>query len=399
MSAARSRAVIGASRWLAREHGQRGRHHRRGQGGLQQGACHGQGLLRLAPTAAICGWMSGGRRCRAPVRAGALPVTGLARSLTSDYKQCTYMATLPRKSAHAAPGTCTVARLMPRLAVALLAAVLTAVVPHTAAAQPSKERPFIQATRVDAAPRIDGAARRRRLAVGHARSEGFTQQEPNLGQPATERTEVRILYDSRNIYIGVHAYQAGGVSAAAEADGAGADAGAHAHHSDGRRGHRDAARLRPAVRRGQLPGHPRHLQRLAQRLHVRDDAARREARAADLRRRRGRRPRHHVERQPQLGRRVGRRPRRSPTTAGRPRSRSRPTRCASSRATSRPGASTSCATSAARTSSRTGRRFPKAYSLTRVSLAGELRGLQVAQPGHGPEAEAVRGRPACATAS
>ena len=34
----------------------------------------------------------------------------------------------------------------------------------------------------------------------------FTQQEPVNGQPATERTEVKMLYDSGNLYIGVHAY-------------------------------------------------------------------------------------------------------------------------------------------------------------------------------------------------
>ena len=34
----------------------------------------------------------------------------------------------------------------------------------------------------------------------------FTQQEPENGQPATERTEVKILYDSGNLYIAVHAF-------------------------------------------------------------------------------------------------------------------------------------------------------------------------------------------------
>ena len=34
----------------------------------------------------------------------------------------------------------------------------------------------------------------------------FTQQEPVNGQPATERTEVRVLYDAGNLYLGVHAY-------------------------------------------------------------------------------------------------------------------------------------------------------------------------------------------------
>ena len=46
----------------------------------------------------------------------------------------------------------------------------------------------------------------------------------------------------------------------------------------------NAARFGSAARRGQLRGHPRHLQRLAQRLHVRHDAARGEAGAADFRR-------------------------------------------------------------------------------------------------------------------
>ena len=94
---------------------------------------------------------------------------------------------------------------MSRLAIALCAALFTAVVPNPVAAQPSKERPFIQAAKVDDAPRIDGvlddAAWQTASPV-----EGFTQQEPNLGQAASERTEVRILYDSRNIYIGVHAF-------------------------------------------------------------------------------------------------------------------------------------------------------------------------------------------------
>ena len=35
---------------------------------------------------------------------------------------------------------------------------------------------------------------------------GFTQQRPDEGQPATERTEVRILYDEQTLYIGVWAY-------------------------------------------------------------------------------------------------------------------------------------------------------------------------------------------------
>ena len=101
-----------------------------------------------------------------------------------------------------------------------------------AAAQPSRERPFVQAVRVEEGPRVDGALDDA-VWTQATPVDSFTQQEPNLGQPATERTEVRIVYDARTIYIAVHAYQSGGVAAAAGAPGQ--DAGAHAHHagSDG----------------------------------------------------------------------------------------------------------------------------------------------------------------------
>jgi hypothetical protein len=33
----------------------------------------------------------------------------------------------------------------------------------------------------------------------------FTQQEPSNGQPASERTGVRLIYDA-HLYIGVHAF-------------------------------------------------------------------------------------------------------------------------------------------------------------------------------------------------
>ena len=34
----------------------------------------------------------------------------------------------------------------------------------------------------------------------------FRQQEPNEGSPATEKTEVRLLFDEKNVYIGIHAF-------------------------------------------------------------------------------------------------------------------------------------------------------------------------------------------------
>ena len=230
------------------------------------------------------------------------------------------------------------------------------------------------------------------------RSRDFTQQEPNLGQPATERTEVRILYDSRNIYIGVHAYQIGRRHDRCRAPGGGAapDAGAHAHHSDGvvaTEMRRDSDRLFDEdnfqvildtfkdSRNGYMFVTTPLGAKLEQQIFDEGEGGGRgttsnvnrnwdgvwDSAATDHRRRLDGRDRHPDQH-----------------------------RSASSRATSRPGASISCATSAARTSSPTGRRFRAPTALTRVSLAGELRGLQNLSLGTGPEAEAVRGRPACA---
>jgi hypothetical protein len=77
--------------------------------------------------------------------------------------------------------------------------------PVAAVAQSSKERPSVRATPVDQAPRIDGSLDED---VWQSASpiDRFTQQEPNEGQPASDRTEVRVLYDSRHLYIGIRAY-------------------------------------------------------------------------------------------------------------------------------------------------------------------------------------------------
>jgi hypothetical protein len=54
-------------------------------------------------------------------------------------------------------------------------------------------------------PKIDGALDE---AVWQTANpiDTFVQQEPREGQPATDRTEVRILYDKGHLFIGVHAY-------------------------------------------------------------------------------------------------------------------------------------------------------------------------------------------------
>ncbi len=63
----------------------------------------------------------------------------------------------------------------------------------------------IQAYKIDAPLKIDG-----RLSEAFwqkaAHISNFTQRELNFGQPATERTEVAILYDEKNLYIGVWCY-------------------------------------------------------------------------------------------------------------------------------------------------------------------------------------------------
>jgi hypothetical protein len=83
--------------------------------------------------------------------------------------------------------------------------------PHVAAAQPSSQtvgsgvvtRPISSASRItEEAPAIDGALDERawREAVPLT---GFVQAEPFEGSPASEHTEVRILYDDEAIYVGV----------------------------------------------------------------------------------------------------------------------------------------------------------------------------------------------------
>jgi hypothetical protein len=71
-------------------------------------------------------------------------------------------------------------------------------------AQPSRERPAVAATRIDQAPRIDGSLDEQVWQLATP-VDSFTQQEPDEGRPATDRTEVRVLYDSRTLYVGIRA--------------------------------------------------------------------------------------------------------------------------------------------------------------------------------------------------
>jgi hypothetical protein len=85
---------------------------------------------------------------------------------------------------------------------------------HQEARRPPREGYLIDAHRANTPVEIDGvlddAAWEEATIV-----DSFTQQEPSNGEPATERTEVRVLYDAERLYIGVHAFDSepGGVVA------------------------------------------------------------------------------------------------------------------------------------------------------------------------------------------
>ncbi|MGI8784296.1 MAG: carbohydrate binding family 9 domain-containing protein, partial [Acidobacteriota bacterium] len=63
----------------------------------------------------------------------------------------------------------------------------------------------LQAVRVDVALEIDGRLDEEAWKNAPAAG-GFVQQRPAEGQPATERTEVRVLFDRDHLYIGVKCF-------------------------------------------------------------------------------------------------------------------------------------------------------------------------------------------------
>jgi len=65
-----------------------------------------------------------------------------------------------------------------------------------------EEKYVLLAIRVDASPEIDGILEEERWGIAPAAT-NFIQKQPAEGKPATEDTEVRILYDRDNLYIGI----------------------------------------------------------------------------------------------------------------------------------------------------------------------------------------------------
>ena len=85
-------------------------------------------------------------------------------------------------------------RLTPGLAGLLLAAVV--------GAAPAPEPPIGLAVRVATVPVLDGNVLEDPAWRDAPVLTGFRQTKPDEGQPATERTEVRIVYDDQAIYVG-----------------------------------------------------------------------------------------------------------------------------------------------------------------------------------------------------
>src|SRR5213593_2536971 len=76
------------------------------------------------------------------------------------------------------------------------------------AGQPAKDesvRITAEATYIDHAPRLDGILDDQLWQSAKVITD-FRQREPNEGEPATEKTEVRILYTRHAVYFGIHCY-------------------------------------------------------------------------------------------------------------------------------------------------------------------------------------------------
>ena len=63
----------------------------------------------------------------------------------------------------------------------------------------------IQALRVTDEIKIDGLLNEPGWSLAQPAND-FLQQQPNEGVPASEKTEVRVLFDNKNLYVGIHAF-------------------------------------------------------------------------------------------------------------------------------------------------------------------------------------------------
>ena len=84
-------------------------------------------------------------------------------------------------------------------------ATVTVVPPLAAQTLTHAPRAQVAAVRVDPPPTIDGRLGDEAWAAVSA-ADGFTQQDPDEGRPATERTELRVAYDNEALYIGARMF-------------------------------------------------------------------------------------------------------------------------------------------------------------------------------------------------
>lgn len=63
----------------------------------------------------------------------------------------------------------------------------------------------VQATRIDHPPVIDGRLTDEAWELAQSATE-FTQKDPDEGQPASERTDVRVVYDDLAVYVGIRLF-------------------------------------------------------------------------------------------------------------------------------------------------------------------------------------------------
>jgi len=79
------------------------------------------------------------------------------------------------------------------------------IAPAQVAGQSLGGRVAAAAARTERAPRLDGTLEDSVWKIAPIIGD-FRQREPLETSPATERTEVRILYDSHHVYFGIHCY-------------------------------------------------------------------------------------------------------------------------------------------------------------------------------------------------
>src|SRR5512146_3490156 len=77
---------------------------------------------------------------------------------------------------------------------------------------PRAALPTTRSVRATSAIRLDGKLDEPAWSAAPPTTE-FTQIDPDEGQPASERTEVRVVYDDGALYVGIRAFDRGHVTA------------------------------------------------------------------------------------------------------------------------------------------------------------------------------------------